>query len=122
VEAFIQINEPTDGSEIDISKPVVVSGNAGGLYEGSVVVQVLDQDGNVLTEGTTTINAPDAGTGGSGPWQIELNVQAEQGTSGVVRAFSKSPAGDEIAAEDQIQVAMWLVRVLETQQNTGYRS
>jgi len=106
VESFIKINEPADGTEVDISAPVVVNGNAGGLYEGSVVVQVLDQDGNVLSEGTTTIEAPDAGTGGSGPWQIELNVQAEHGTNGTVRAFSKSPAGDEVAAEDQVQVVM----------------
>lgn len=109
VQSFIQINEPVDGSEVDISAPIVVSGNAGGLHEGTLVVQIVDQNGNVLAEQPATINAPDAGTGGSGPWQVEIQVQqvqAEAGTTGTVRAFSKSPAGDDVVAEDQVQVVI----------------
>ena len=104
-EANITILIPPDGSVLDITKPVTVSGVGSGLFEGNVVVQALDDGGNVLAEGATTIDSPEAGTGGVGPWQIELNVEIEPGNSGSIRAFSTSPADGSVIAEDIVQVA-----------------
>ena len=60
----------------------------------------------MLAEEPTTINAPDAGTGGEGPWQVELKVDVPPGTAGSIRAFSASPDGGEVVAEDSVQVKM----------------
>jgi len=106
VESFIKIGEPADGSLVDSSAPVIVKGEAGGLHEGSLVVQMLDEQDNVLAEETTSINAPDAGTGAAGPWQVELNVDVEPGTAGKIRAFSTSPDDDSVTAQDSVQVKM----------------
>lgn len=104
-EGNITILIPPDGSVLDITKLITVSGTGSGLFEGNVVVQALDDSGNVLVEGATTIDSPEAGTGGEGSWQIELNVEIEPGNSGSIRAFSASPADGSMIAEDSVQVA-----------------
>lgn len=101
---FITIGEPVQGAIVDISQPVRVSGQGGGLPEGNVVVQALDRDGTVLAEQATIVDAPDAGTGGQGPWAVELNIDTEPGMAGRIRAFSPSPADNSILAEAQISV------------------
>ena len=60
------------------------------VHKTQVMISAPDEDGSVLAEGATTIDSPEAGMGGEGPWQIALSVQVEPGTPGTVRAFSTS--------------------------------
>ena len=53
---------------------------------------------------STTINAPDAGTGGAGPWQTTLQVNVAQGTRGSIVAFSTSAQDGSIVAFASIYV------------------
>jgi len=103
---YIQIEEPAQGATLPLDQLTTVRGMGGGLPEGNVVVQVLDRDGNVLAQEPTTIQAPDAGSGGEGPWSVQLIVEAEPGTAGQVRAFSKSPADSSLIAEDNVEVSL----------------
>jgi hypothetical protein len=60
VVSFIEIEQPEEGAVVEVPQPVNVSGTAGGLFEGNLVVQALDQDGNVLVQQPTTIDSPEA--------------------------------------------------------------
>jgi hypothetical protein len=82
-----------------------VSGVGSGLYEGNVVVQAFDSQGNLLAEGATTIDSPDAGTGGSGPWSVTLNLTAPTDPEGLIFAFSNSPVDGSITASSSVEVA-----------------
>lgn len=104
VESYITIDEPQDGSVLDISNPVTVSGMGGGLFEGNVVVEALDANGNVLVQDATILDSPDAGIGGEGSWSIQLTLEVTPGTTGRVRAFSPSPVDGSDMASDQVEV------------------
>jgi uncharacterized lipoprotein YbaY len=104
VQPFITITQPTSGTVLDIANPFTVNGMAGGLFEGNVVVQALDQSGNVLDEQATTIQSPDAGTGGQGPWETQLSVSVEPGAVGRVYAFSNSPEDGSTVASASVDV------------------
>ena len=101
----IEIAQPTQGSTVDISQPVVVSGAGTGLFEGNVVVQAYDGQSNLLAEAATIIDSPDAGTGGSGPWSVTLNLTAPSDPEGLIFAFSNSPADGTITASSSVEVA-----------------
>ncbi len=103
--SFITITKPATGAIVDISRAVTVSGRGGGLPEGNVVVQALDRDGNVLAQQPTIIDAGDAGTGGEGPWTVDLIIQTEPGMAGKIRAFSPSPADNSVIAEAVVEVS-----------------
>lgn len=104
--AMIVITEPDQGQVVDIDKPVRVQGKGIGLPEGNVVIQALDWQDNVLTQQPTTLEGQDVGTGGEGSWSIELTIEAEPGTAGVIRAFSPSPQDGSIIAEDSVEVSL----------------
>jgi len=101
---FITISEPAQAARLDLTWAVSVKGEAGGLFEGNVVVQALDAAGNVLTQQPTIIDAPDAGTGGAGPWSVDLNIKPPTGSQGQIVAFSTSPEDGSWVAEDRIEV------------------
>ena len=61
IQPYIKIQVPSAGTPIDTSAPIVVMGDAAGLFEGGLVVQALDQNGAVLAQAPTTINAPAGG-------------------------------------------------------------
>ena len=103
-QPFITITEPPSGAVLEIVNPITVKGTGAGLPEGSLVVQALDASGNILAQQPTTIESPDAGTGGSGPWSVQLQVATQSGTTGSIRAFSTSPQDDSLIAEARIQV------------------
>ena len=69
---FITISEPVQGAVVPIPEAVTVRGEAGALFENNVVVQALDEDGNVLVQEPTTAQAPEIG--GTGPWSIQLVI------------------------------------------------
>ena len=101
---FITISEPAQATRLDLTWAVSVRGEAGGLFEGNVVVQALDAAGNILAQEPTTIIAPDAGSGGTGPWSVDLNIKAPTGSQGQIVAFSTSPEDGSWIAEDRIEV------------------
>jgi putative lipoprotein len=102
--AFITIMEPAQTAALDITSPIKVAGEGGGLFEGNVVVQALDTNGNVLVQQPTIIDAPDAGVGGAGPWSVELTIVADPGTAGQIYAFSPSPETGEAMASANVEV------------------
>jgi hypothetical protein len=104
VESYIKIDEPAQGTSLDVSQPVQVSGTGAGLPEGNVVVVAVDQDGNVLAEQPTTLQGPDVGTGGEGTWSAELAVLASGQTPGYIAAFSTSPKQRSLVASDHVEV------------------
>ena len=101
---FVTITDPLPYQTVGIDDPITISGRGGRLFEGNVVVRALDDAGNVLTEDSTTINSPDAGTGGEGDWQITLQVNTAEGTRGTIVAFSTSAQNGGIVAYASIHV------------------
>jgi heat shock protein HslJ len=104
VQAYIKIDTPGQGTTLDISRPVQVSGTGAGLPEGNVVVVAADQSGNVLAEQPTTLQGPDVGAGGAGTWSVELAVPASGQTPGYIAAFSTSPVQRDFVASDHVEV------------------
>jgi heat shock protein HslJ len=104
VESYLKIDSPAQGTTLDVTKPVQVSGSGAGLPEGNVVVVAADQDGNVLAEQPTTLQGPDVGTGGEGTWSVELAVPASGQMPGYLAAYSTSPKQRDFVATDHIQV------------------
>jgi heat shock protein HslJ len=89
----LDIDEPAEGAVLDTSAPVPVNGTGGGLHKGKVIVQALDGNGNVLAEQATSLEGPDAGSGGAGTWSVQLIVQPPAGTPGQIVALSPSADG-----------------------------
>jgi uncharacterized lipoprotein YbaY/heat shock protein HslJ len=100
----ITITEPVQGDNLDLTWAVKVSGQVGGLFEGSLVVQALDAAGNILAQAPATVNTTGAGTGVSGSWSVDLSINAQTGSQGQIVAFSPSQGGDSWIAEDRIDV------------------
>jgi uncharacterized lipoprotein YbaY len=101
---FIEINNPTQGANLDLTWSTNIHGTAGGLFEGNLVVQALDAAGNILAQKSTLIDAPDAGTGGAGPWSVDLTINAQPGSQGQIVAFATSPRDGSIIVEDKVAV------------------
>jgi hypothetical protein len=104
VESYIKIDTPSQGTTMDVSQPIQVSGTGAGLPEGNVVVVAADQNGDVLAEQPTTLQGPDVGTGGAGTWSVELAVPASGQTPGYIAAFSTSPKQRDFVASDHVEV------------------
>ena len=101
---FITINEPVQGDNLDLTWTINVNGQAGGLFESTLVVQALDAVGNILAQEVTTVNPAGAGPDGTGSWSVDLGINAPFGSQGQIVAFSPSPEGDSRVAEDRIDV------------------
>jgi hypothetical protein len=104
VEPYLKIDQPAQGSTLDVSQLVEVSGTGAGLPEANVVIVALDQDENVLAEAPATLQGPDVGTGGEGTWSVELAIPATGQTPGYIAAFSASPKQRSLVASDHIDV------------------
>lgn len=95
---YVTITNPMPYSTLNTTAPIQIAGRGGRLFEGTVVVRALDDQGNVLAEQSTIVNSPNAGTGGEGDWQVALQVSAPAGTRGSIIAFSTSAQDGSIAA------------------------
>jgi hypothetical protein len=104
VEAYIKIETPSQGTTLEVSSPIRVSGTGAGLPEGNLVVVAVDESGDVLAEQPVTLQGPDVGTGGAGTWSVELAVPASGQTPGYIAAFSTSPKQRDFVATDHVQV------------------
>jgi hypothetical protein len=90
VKSFITITAPASGAVL--SNTFEVKGEGGGLFEGNVVVTAYDNNNVKLAEQATTIQSPNAGTGGSGPWAVTLTVNVAAGSAGrIVASSPQSP-------------------------------
>ena len=103
---YVKIDEPVQGAILDIANPVLVRGSGGGLPEGTVVVEALDWQGNLLARVPTTLQGRDVGAGGEGTWAAELTIEVEPGTAGKIRAYAESPADGSLIAEALVDVSL----------------
>ncbi len=103
--ATLTITQPQPGDVLDITRPVLVAGEGEGLFEGTLVVQVLDAKRHPLVEVPLTLEGEEVGVGGHGTWSISLDLsQAPAGTKGWIVAFSTSPKDGSRVAEAQVEV------------------
>jgi LysM repeat protein len=102
---FVTIDDPLPYTILD-PEAVMVSGRGGGLFEGNVVVRLLDSAGNVLVEEPTTLNA--AEVGGEGEWAVALSLDTAPGSRGMIEASSDSPEDGSIVALARIPVIFGL--------------
>ncbi len=99
---FVTITDPLPYSTINDPASFKVSGMGGGLFENNVVVRALDSAGNVLVEQPTIAVTNEVG--GSGPWEITLNIVVAPGTRGALEAYSTSAEDGSINALARIPV------------------
>ncbi len=100
--AFITIVEPGQGAVLPVPEMVTVRGQAGGLFENSLVVQALDESGNMLVQQPTTIDTTEVG--GTGDWSVDLVIPVKPGSSGLIFVFSSSPEDGSIIASSSVEV------------------
>ncbi|MCB0073280.1 MAG: hypothetical protein KDE20_17545, partial [Caldilineaceae bacterium] len=96
----ITLTAPADGATVSPSV-VTVTGTGAALPENNVVVQAVGDDGTVFGQAATIV---DAELGGTGDWQVDLPVRVAPGTSGMIVAFSTSPADGSRVASASVQV------------------
>jgi hypothetical protein len=96
----ITIASPEPDATVDPAE-MVVNGTGTALPENNVVVRILDENGGVLAEQATTI---DAEVGGTGPWSLTLSLDPGESASGSVYAFSASPLDGSTVAEASVDV------------------
>lgn len=100
--AFITIVQPGQGALLPVPESVPIRGQAGGLFENSLVVQALDTEGNVLAQVPTTVDASEPG--GTGNWSVDMVIPVQPGTSGLIFASSTSPVDGSITASASVEV------------------
>jgi hypothetical protein len=103
---MVKISVPVSRTVMSLGEPLVISGIGRALFEGHLMVKVLDNQGEVLAQEPTTVQAEDAGTGGEGPWSVRLPVGIDNGTWGLVYAFSTSPKDGSVVAADAVPVVL----------------
>lgn len=99
--AFVTISDPMPYALIE-ELSFKVGGRGGGLFEGNVVVRVLDRAGNVILEEPTILNAQEVG--GEGEWELDLTLDVAPGTRGVIEAYSPSPQDGSLMALARVPV------------------
>ncbi len=100
---MIDIQQPASGSTLTASQPFTVSGTARALFEGALVVQVLNSGGGVLSEQPVTAGG-DVGVGGTGPWSASFTVTVPAGASATIYAYATSARDGSVIASDQVSV------------------
>ena len=105
IEPFVRIEEPAQGAVLEPDQPFTVSGRGAGLFEGNVIVEVADAEGNILVQEPTIAQGPDVGVGGEGTWSLELTVEIAPGSPAWIRAYSTSPKDGSVNAEHEIEVS-----------------
>jgi heat shock protein HslJ len=101
---YVKITSPIAGATVDPNQPILVTGMGASLFEGNVVVKIEDTAGNELALASTILDSPEAGTGGEGPWSIELSIEVDSVSDAVITAFSTSPKDGSVVASDSVYV------------------
>jgi hypothetical protein len=102
-EPFIEIDSPVEGSVVAES-PFLVSGRGGGLFEGNVIVNVEDVNGNILLTQFAILQGENVGIGGSGTWELSISLSVFLGTPVHIVAFSTSPEDGSVIANAAVDV------------------
>ena len=101
-DAFITIVQPGQGAVLPVPESVPIRGQAGGLFENSLVVQVFDSEGTLLAQEPTTVDASEPG--GTGNWEVNMVIPVKPGTAGLIFAFSTSPVDGSVIASASVEV------------------
>ncbi len=99
---FITIIQPGPGATVPVVASIPISGQAGGLFENSLVVQAFDSNGMLLTQEPTKTDASEPG--GVGNWSVNIAIPVQPGTNGLIFASSTSPADGQIIASASVDV------------------
>ncbi|MCA9909870.1 MAG: hypothetical protein KC519_14535 [Anaerolineae bacterium] len=96
---YVELTRPYFGQGVSTT-PLLVEGMAGGAFENTIVIDVLDfATGNVLAEVPATVQTSDFA--GSGPFSAELTIDAAPGTAINIYAYQPSVAdGEEVNISD----------------------
>jgi hypothetical protein len=101
---FVEITRPFDGMGTH-TQMLLVEGMAGGAFENNIVVQVMDSEGTVLAEAPATVDTPEVG--GSGPFSVEMALDAEPGTTLTITAFQPAVAdGEQVTISDTVNMVV----------------
>jgi hypothetical protein len=103
---LVKISVPVSRTVMSLGEPLVIRGIGRALFEGHLMVEVLNNRGEVLAEEPTMVQAEDAGTGGEGPWSVRLPLDVKEGTWGLVYAFSTSAKDGSVVAADAVPVVL----------------
>lgn len=101
-DAFLTIVQPGQGAVVPAPESVPIRGQAGGLFENSLVVQAFDSEGTLLAEEPTTVDASEPG--GTGNWEVNMVIPVKPGTSGLIFTSSTSPVDGSITASASVEV------------------
>ena len=107
IPSSIIITTPLDGSLLDVSGDLAISGTGEGLREGNVSLHVIDDEDNILLSTSTVLIGDNVGTGGSGTWTVTVTVAIDLDQPGSIYAFSASQGDGTIVAEDTIDVLFY---------------
>jgi len=101
-EAFITIVQPGQGAVLPVPESIPIRGQAGGLFENSLVVQAFDSEGTLLAQEPTMVDASEPG--GTGNWEVNMVIPVKPGTSGLIFTSSTSPVDGSITASASVEV------------------
>ena len=91
-EEVIQIFSPQPNAEV--TSPVTVTGFGGPAFEGTMVIEVYREDGELVGKGYATIQADEMGQ--RGPFEAEVEFTVETVQHGRVSVFMISPRDGRI--------------------------
>jgi LysM repeat protein len=95
--ASITIINPAAYTTLPLGSAISISGMGAGLFENTIFIRVLDNNGNVLVEAATTADA-------NGNWLLNLPLAVAPGTRGMIFAYSTSPLEGSILAATGVNV------------------
>ncbi len=102
VEEVIQVSSPNTGARV--SSPMTVSGLGGPAFEGTLVIEVHREDGQLVGEGTAILHVNEMSERGPFETQVEFAVETEQG--GRVSVFTVSPRDGRIEHLSSVNVRL----------------
>lgn len=96
-EASITIINPTANSTLNLGNAINISGTGVGLFENTVFIRALDNEGTVLVEAVAITDA-------NGNWLLNLPLAVAPGTRGMIFAYSTSPLDGGVAVSAGVNV------------------
>ena len=102
--AYISIDRPVEGENLDLTWFINIRGQAGGLSGSGLVIQALDSAGNLLAQANAVRISPEANDADQWSWSADLRIDAPIGSQGQIVAYSPSPVNGSWLAEDRINV------------------
>jgi LysM repeat protein len=95
-ERYVFITAPLPQTSVNAQGVMTVVGFAGGTFDGTVNVDVLDPSGSVIVTQPATVDVT------TGAWQLGLNINTAVGGMGSIRASIASPADGAIIVSDSV--------------------